>query len=247
MELILTKAATGRSYNLTKRTGTLTWSGDKAAIARKLEGESLWYQDGLDPELGDCMVLDHQGARLFEGWCVQRSARATGQTVRWSCYDRGMWLKNNDGTLRCDGEAPERFTRRVCELAGVDVAGVPATGAALRRKFAGVPLTSILTTTWSLTEEQTGKRYAVRMTPAGLLVKERTVSAASLVLQPRSNLMEANTTESIVNMCNSVAIYDKEGSRLTTVQDETARKLYGLMERHLTQQANADVSARAKR
>ena len=101
-------------------------------------------------------------------------------------------------------------------------------------------------TAYSLAAEQTGERYSIRMKPAGLSVTVRQQSQASVQLRPRSNLMYATTTESIVDMVNSVGIYDQQGQRVTTVADNAAVDLYGAMERHVQQSESNDAYAEAE-
>ena len=47
-------------------------------------------------------------------------------------------------------------------------------------------------------------------------------------------------------MRNSVGIYDKDGNRLSTVRDEDAVALYGLLEKHITQQDGQDAQQEAE-
>jgi hypothetical protein len=84
------------------------------------------------------------------------------------------------------------------------------------------------------------------MTPSGLLVKEKSQSQSSLNLRPKSNLVTATTTESILNMCNSVAIYDENGTLVNTVSDQSAINLYGTMQQHITQKDGEDATATAQ-
>ena len=116
-------------------------------------------------------------------------------------------------------------------------------------KFAGVKLNQMITTAWTLASEKNGKVYAIRYTPSGLLVKERSISASNLVLQASSNLMNATTKEDASQMTNSVAIYDSNGNLLRKVGDDAAQALYGVMEQHITQSENkaADADASAKK
>lgn len=146
-----------------------------------------------------------------------------------------MYLKANDGTYLFRGAAPEDIAAAVCADHGYPVKALAATGVPLDRKFTAVRLDQIIRTAYSLASEQTGERYAIRMTPEGLEIKILDQSGGSINLRPRSNLMEATTTRSIENMCNSVGIYDEYGTRLTSIQDQEAIALYGLMERHVRQ------------
>ena len=72
-------------------------------------------------------------------------------------------------------------------------------------------------------------------------MKERAVSAASLVLKAAGNLMDASTTEDATNVVNSVAIYDKNGNFLRLLRDAVSRELVGVMEPHVTQNDHSDA------
>ena len=140
-----------------------------------------------------------------------------------TAFDYGIYLQKNDCTAKFTGATPEEITRSLCAEKGIPVASLPTTGIQLRRKFAGVKINQAVTTVWSLAAEKNGKRYAIRYTPSGLLVKERTVSGESLVLKAAGNLMDATTTEDASNVVNSVAIYDKNGNFLQRLGDTESR------------------------
>ena len=72
-------------------------------------------------------------------------------------------------------------------------------------------------------------------------MKERAVSAASLVLKAAGNLMDASTTEDATNVVNSVAIYDKNGNFLRLLRDAVSRELVCVMETHVTQNDHSDA------
>ena len=166
----------------------------------------------------------------------------------FTAFDYGYYLQRNDGTYKFTGASPEEMTRLVCGDRSIPVAQLPSTGIQLWRKFAGVKLNQLITTVWTLASEKNGKTYALRYTPAGLLVKERSVSQSSLVLKASSNLMDATTKEDASQMVNSVAIYDSNGNFLRRIGDSDAQKLCGDMEQHITQsegkEADADATAR---
>jgi len=227
-----------------------SWSGDKAAISRQFSGE-IAYIEGSQmpvPEAGDLVTMAEAGEKIFIGVILLRALGSENSSMTFTAYDYGYYLQRNDGTYKFAGATPEAMTRMACADKAVPVAALPTTGIQLRRKFAGVKLNQIITTAWSLASEKNGKAYAVRYTPAGLLVKERSVSSSSLVLKATSNLMDATTKEDATQMVNSVAIYDSRGNFLRRTGDAAAQKLYGVMEQHLTQAdgkaADADSSAK---
>ena len=242
MQLYLTKHEGGESRDITGLAVTWTWSGDKASITRQLVVEIAYVEDsGLPvPEIGDLITMEDT-ERLFQGVVLRRTLGSEDHTLSVTAFDYGIYLQKNDCTAKFAGATPEEITRSLCAEKGVPVASLPTTGIQLRRKFAAVKLGQAITTVWSLAAEKNGKRYAIRYTPSGLLVKERTVSGESLVLKAAGNLMDATTTEDASNVVNSVAIYDKNGNFLQRLGDTASQGLIGVMEAHITQRDGSDA------
>lgn len=247
MNLLLTKHS-GGTWDVTRIMTTATWSGDKSTICRQMVC-GLAYVDSVTapmPELGDLLTLQEDGDTLFEGVVLRRELESESSELQVTAFDKGFYLQRNDGTYKFNGATPEAITRQVCQDKGIPVAGLPVTGAKLQRKFAAVALNQIVTTTWSLAREQTGKEYSIRYTPAGLLVKERSEGVDNPVIAAGYNLMDAKTVEDASKMVNSVAIYDSNGNFLRRMGDEDAQALYGLMEGHITQASGKSAQANEK-
>ena len=242
MQLYLTKHEGGESRDITGLAVTWTWSGDKASITRQLVAEIAYVEDsGLPvPEIGDLITMEDT-ERLFQGVVLRRTLGSEDHTLSVTAFDYGIYLQKNDCTAKFAGATPEEITRSLCAEKGIPVASLPTTGIQLRRKFAAVKLGQAITTVWSLAAEKNGKRYAIRYTPSGLLVKERTVSGESLVLAAAGNLMDATTTEDASNVVNSVAVYDKNGNFLQRLGDTASQGLIGVMEAHITQRDGSDA------
>lgn len=248
MKMLLTHGSDTR--DITRLLISWTWSGDKSTICRQLVGEIAFIEDSSlpVPEVGDLVTMIDGTETLFVGVILLRSLGSEDSSMSFTSYDYGFYLQRNDGTYKFTGATPEAMTRMACAEKGIPVAQLPSTGIQLWRKFAGVKLNQLITTAWTLASEKNGKSYAIRYTPKGLLVKERTVSRSSLVLKASSNLMDATTKEDATQMVNSVAIYDSNGNLLRRTGDSTAQKLYGVMEQHVIQgdgkAADADATAK---
>lgn len=249
MTLYLTKAAGTR--DITRILTAWTWSGDKATISRQLSGEIAYIENSSlpVPEVGDLVTMLEGNEKIFVGVVLQRSLGSEDSTMAFTAFDYGYYLQRNDGTYKFTGASPEEMTRLACADRDIPIAQLPSTGLQLWRKFAGVKLNQLITTAWTLASEKNGKAYAIRYTPAGLLVKERSVSQSSLVLKASSNLMNATTKEDATQMVNSVAIYDSNGNFLRRIGDSAAQELCGVMEQHITQNEGkaADADATAKK
>lgn len=249
MKMLLTHGSDTR--DITRLLISWTWSGDKSTICRQLAGEIAFIEDSSlpVPEVGDLVTMIDGTETLFVGVILLRSLGSEDSSMSFTSYDYGFYLQRNDGTYKFTGATPEAMTRMACAEKGLPVAQLPSTGIQLWRKFAGVKLNQLITTAWTLASEKNGKSYAIRYTPRGLLVKERTVSSSSLVLKASSNLMDATTKEDATQMVNSVAIYDSNGNLLRRAGDSAAQKLYGVMEQHVIQSDGkaADADATAKK
>lgn len=245
MTLYLTKSAGTR--DITTILTMWTWSGDKATISRQLSGTVAYIENSQlpVPEIGDLVTMLEGTEKKFVGIILQRSLGSEDSTMDFTAFDYGYYLQRNDGTYKFTGASPEEMTRLVCGDRSIPVAQLPSTGIQLWRKFAGVKLNQLITTVWTLASEKNGKTYALRYTPAGLLVKERSVSQSSLVLKASSNLMDATTKEDASQMVNSVAIYDSNGNFLRRIGDSDAQKLCGVMEQHITQSEGKEADAHA--
>lgn len=249
MTLFLTKSGSA-TRDITRILTTWTWSGDKATISRELSGEVAYIEGSRlpVPEIGDLVTMLEGTEKRFVGVILQRSLGSEDSTMAFTAFDFGYYLQRNDGTYKFTGATPEEITRLACSDREIPVSQLPSTGIRLWRKFAGVKLNQLITTVWTLASEKNGKVYAIRYTPEGLLVKERSVNKSNLVLKASSNLMNATTKEDATQMVNSVAIYDSNGNFLRRIGDQTAQKLCGVMEQHVTQnsgkEADADAAAR---
>lgn len=249
MTLFLTKSGSA-TRDITRILTTWTWSGDKATISRELSGEVAYIEGSRlpVPEIGDLVTMLEGTEKRFVGVILQRSLGSEDNTMAFTAFDFGYYLQRNDGTYKFTGATPEEITRLACSDREIPVSQLPSTGIRLWRKFAGVKLNQLITTAWTLASEKNGKVYAIRYTPEGLLVKERSVNKSNLVLKASSNLMNATTKEDATQMVNSVAIYDSNGNFLRRIGDQAAQKLCGVMEQHVTQnsgkEADADAAAR---
>lgn len=247
MELRLYQQSTVTTVNQFVR--GLTWSGDKAQASRQLSFDLLTDvpRRPLSVRNGDHVeLLDDAGSCKFFGMVVQARQKAGSPTVSVVAYDRGIYLANNDGTYKFRGIDPADAVAQLCRDYAIPYGRLDRAGVAVSRIFAGVSLWQIINTLYTKAGEQTGKRYMARFVGRELQAVERTVQPTSLVIRPGSNLLDATTTRSIINMRNSVAIYDTDGNQLRVMEDQDAVALYGLMQRHITQQDGADATAEAQ-
>jgi len=246
MQVLLYRQSTVTT--ITDLVSGVSWSGDKDQAARKLSFNLIVTAPGTNITVrnGDHVELLDDGMCRFSGMIVQLRQAAGSDTVSVTAYDRGIYLANNDGTYKFRDVDPADAVVQMCKDYAIPYSKIDRAGVRVSRIFSGVSLWQIIATMYAKAGEQTGKRYMARFIGRDLQVTERTTLPTSLVIRPGSNLLTASTTRSIVNMRNSVAVYDADGNQLRVVDDKDAVALYGLMQRHIVQRDGEDASAEAQ-
>lgn len=250
IELQLTGKSGG--WDITQLIQTVTWSGNYRQCSRTLSFELLsTYQDDSVPavpcELGDTVQLTSEGKECFLGYVFSRSKSLNSSTITVDCFDRGIYLKRNQGVYQFKNQTPESIAARVCGDFGIPVGNLAATGVPITRNFIGTDLYQIIMTAYTLAAEQTGKSYLPVFRGQALDVIEKSASV-SLVIEGKVNLINAACSESVEKMVNQVAIYDKNNTLLKTVGNQESIKLYGLMQQYLKQgDDQEDTNAKAQK
>ncbi len=250
--LITGGGGSGGTVDATELVPTVTWSGDYQQCARTLEfGVVSTPVDQNIPtvacDLGNGVVLMQDNKVLFDGFIFSRQKGTGNSTINLTCFDRGIYLKRNEGTYKFTNMTPEAIAKRVCTDFGITAGTLVSTGVKLSRNFVGATLFSIIQTSYTLASQTTGKNYMIRFDGAKLCVIEKTVTDETLIIEGGSNLMSASTTESVENMINQVAIYDSNGNLLETQKDSEAIGFYGLLQSYLRQCGFEDGASQAKK
>ena len=221
------------------------WSGDKLRAVRELRFDALRAPE-TQIEIGDHVaLLDEEGDKAFWGEVVTVNRALDAPAISVRCFDYGMFLANNQGTYNFRSITPEAACAKICTDYGIPLLRAAPTGVQLSRKFARCSLFDILTTLYTLAGERTGQRFMIRFAGTSLEVVERTVTPHALRIEAGGNLFEAAGTSDITGLCNSVAIYSRDGRRLQVIENTEARR-FGLMQRHIVESKKQDAARQAK-
>jgi hypothetical protein len=250
LKLLITNGS--KTIDIIHLAQTITWSGDYQQCSRTLEFSIVSsYTDKNIPdvicELGNAISFMQNNRLLFSGYIFERQKGTDSSVINITCYDNGFYLKRNEGTYKFMNLAPEAITKKVCEDFNIAIGSVVTTGVKITRNFIGVSLYKIIQTAYTLASEKTGKQYMIRFSGSKLTVIEKNTNDETLIIEGGSNLMSASCTESISNMINQVAIYNKDDKLIGTQKDVNAIKLYGLMQNYIKQADGEDVTNKAKK
>ena len=245
---------TAGTYDITKIIPTVRWSGDIRQVARSLDFGILSSPTDItipkvDLPLGASVRMIEGGEALFDGFVITRAKGTEGKVVDASCFDRGFYLKKNKKTYQFRSQTPEAITAKVCADFNIPTGYITPTGFSLSRNFitGRDSLYDIIGTVYTLASATTKKAYHIGFRGPRLYVTEKAPDNRTTIIQGGSNLIAANTTESIESMVNVVKIIDSSGSEVRTMQDDSLIKLYGRMQDVLQQSKDNDRIADAKK
>lgn len=228
------------------------WSGDYQQAARALDfaivasaaDESVPV---IDCPLGAGVRMTHGGTVLFDGFLVSRQKSTDSAQITLNCYDRGFYLKRNKANYKFTDTTPEAIAAQVVADFGLTAGTLAATGVPVSRNFLGVTLYDILATVYTLAARATGKQYHIGFRADKLCVTVKEPDDRTLILQGKSNLIAANTTESIEKLVSAVAVCDANGNPVRMIEDGERLKLYGRMQEVLRQTDSDDKAAQAQK
>lgn len=246
-QLLLSAPGGGSMRDVTQLVQSITWSGSIRQTARQLSVRLTVPRDGSvePPELaeGAALRLKQGDDVLFTGQLLTAATSTQSSLADLSALDGGRFLAGNQGWYQFSGQTPEGAARRVCGDFGIPAGRLAATGVALRRRFPGTALDKLITAMYTLAGEQNGKRYLLRFTGEGALeVVEKGESASFEIVRT----IGVTNSWSVSDLCNSVAIYTKDGQLIRRVAEGASQALNGRLERVITQRDREDAGAEAK-
>lgn len=198
-------------------------------------------------ELGNLVTAKHNNTTIFQGYIFDRQRVSTSSIINLTCYDKGIYLKRNQGTYKCKNETPEAFVTRICKDFGISIGEITSTGIKISRNFIGVNLYNIIQTAYTLASEKNGKKYITYFAGDKLMIKEKKLNKSTLLIKSGLNLMSTSTSESISNMINQVEIYNENDKLIKIQKDQSLINSYGLMQSYLKQGKKEDATGKAKK
>lgn len=246
-QLHLAAPGGGSLRDVTQLVQSIAWSGSLRQTARQLSVRLAVPRDGsVEPpalEEGAALILRGEDGPMFTGQLVAVTTSTQSSVVDLSALDGGRFLVGNEGWYRFDNVTAEGAAGMAASDFGIPTGRLAATGVRLRRKFPGVALDKIIATMYSLAGEHTGKRYLLRFSGSGAMEMIEKAETASLEI---AQTMGVTNTWSIAGLCNSVAIYTKEGRLVRKVEDGGSQALNGRLEHAITQPDKGDAGPEAQ-
>ncbi|MCR8645588.1 hypothetical protein NV379_23395 [Paenibacillus sp. N1-5-1-14] len=230
----------GKSSDITFLVQNMTWSGDVAEAARRVEltlaVSSLdHYLPQVAMDLGEKLVFStDEGKELWQGFIFQKNRSLNGSEFKVTAFDGLIYLTKSKLPRLFNGMTPERVTAAVCAELGVPVGQLSVTN--LPQTFAnqdgggGKSGYEAIMTSYSSASKQNGKVYMARMDKGALDVVEKGAVVAQTELTASTNLTDASYGEDMSAMVNTVIITDEMGNTIDQVRNSDWLKNYGLLQ-----------------
>jgi hypothetical protein len=236
-------------FDITHFVPTITLSGDYLQAARSITLGVIASPDDphipvIDAELGNVVQIFEFNEEIFYGYITDRGKNTNGKTIEIVCFDKGLYLKTKY-SYKFSNITPEDITRKIATDYKINVGNLAVTGIKISRNFLGSSLYSTIIGSYYQASIKNGKKYMIRFINNNLNVVEKGEIASAQILGTGSNLLTANVSESIRDMVNSVAVFDKDDNLQTVIKNENDIKLFGLMQEYVKVSENEDFNAKA--
>ena len=249
-----TKKSNGKTHNITKAVGVVTWSGSTTQAARQA-GITVLNAPG-DPNIkelklnlapGDVITLYEDGKNIFYGEIQTVEKKAEIGTVSYNATDiLGHLLRiTHKGKYR--KKTAEGITKIVCKKYGIQTGNIAKTKKELDKVIIdGSSIYDTVMVAYTKAAKGTGKKYMCYMQGKRFSTKVKGTVVSGYSLNENKNIVSSSFEETIENMVNQVAIYDDKGKQVGIVKNQSHLERYGLYQENYTKEKGVNAKRAAK-
>lgn len=237
------------SRDLSELIEKVTWSGDTKQVARKLaftitQKASDLYLPKVDLEIGaDVLFLEGETV-LFGGIIFDKEKSSSGDTVSYTAFDLLFFL-NNSQVSRIYDDTAENIAASVCNDLLVTLGSAATTGVRVYMPCFGKTGYEAIMMAYTEASHTTGIPYLLVMKNVNEVHVIEKGEWCGSVLEGTYNLEDAKYQESLEQMVNKVVITDKNGNKVSEVEDPDTLK-YGIIQKIYKQEEGKDAAVEAK-
>ncbi|MBA9027512.1 C40 family peptidase [Peribacillus huizhouensis] len=237
-------------YYLTPLVTSVTWSGDTTTASRQVEVSLINTLDGeakaVSVTVGNSVRVYKDDREIFRGVIFETDVRSDG-TFSFTAHDYNYYLTKNTDTMKFTNQKASQIIASICKKYGIAYGTIEDTGYVIPQLILrDKTIYDMITIALTETRKKTGKVFLLTNEVGKLVLRERKSQVVRLIISDSTNLINANYTESIEDLRNSVRITGKAGedSSGVTVGNDASIKRYGLMreKRHESEMTDAQLT-----
>ena len=238
-------------YDITQYCSSITWSGSKHEVARKLQIDLI--NPINDPhikvmtlKLGSLLYLyDDDNKEIFRGYIVERE-RGSNNTVSYTAYDLCFYLLKSKATYKFKKKAPEAIAKAVCSDVKVATGSLAKTGKKYNLLMKDRTIYEVIMAAYTKAKKSTKQKYQLYASKGKVCIRKIGDDWFKIMLSADTNIISSSNKESIADVVNRVKIYDDKGKVLKVVKDQKSIVNYGVFQHTYTKEKDKDPTNSAK-
>lgn len=230
---------------------TIKWSGDTKQVARTIQftiaknKKDKNFPTVVINEGSEIIMQDDSGENIFGGIVFDIDKSASSKVETYLAYDLMFYINNSDVNQLFDG-TPETIVPKICTALGIESGTMAATGVHVSMPCFGKKAYEAIMMAYTAAARKNGSKYIPLMTNINKVSVIEKGMLCGAVMTGDYNLIEATYKSTLQNLVNKVLITDKKNNVVKTVEDVASIEKYGLVQRVLKQEDEADATTEAK-
>jgi hypothetical protein len=224
--------------DITNYCKSVTWSGDKEQVARKLEvalAYAIWDKNQQNAQIGPGTLVwfEEDGAELFRGIVFTREINSGSEELTFTAFDYMNYLLKSKGTYNFYKTTPESIVKTVCGDAQITIGDIGTTGYTVSFVAQSKSFYEIIMQAYTYVWHYNGAKYNFMpyMDKDTLnIMNMGQLFDSNYVLKPYTNIGSTTYNDTIENMVNKVNVYNDKGQYLGTQWQRDWISFYGVLQ-----------------
>lgn len=249
-----TKKSDGKTCDITKCVGTVTWSGSIEQAAREASITVLNAPNDpnittlkLNLAVGDIIALYDGKDNIFYGEIQTSEKKGEIGTITYKARDLMEHLLRINHKQTFKGKTAEMITKLLCKKYGIATGTIVKTKKAIKKIIIDdSSIYDIIMIAYTKAAKSTGKKYMAYMNGKKLCVKVKGTVVSGYTLDEYKNIAAASYEETIENMVDQIKICNDIGKQVGVVKNEENIKRYGIYQSLYTKEKGINANTAAK-
>lgn len=238
------------SINITDLCETITISGSKTEVARKLEIKLLYSildrnHDRYAAPLGSKISVKLNGKEIFKGVVWEREFSSSNE-LNVTAYDYLIYVLKNKITCNIKRTTAEKAVESICSKLGIETGKLASPRVSVKKVISQQTGYEAIMALYKQAAKTTGKKYMMLIEKGKLRVIEKGEVIPDFVLSADTNIISTDYKDTLDSMVNKVQIYSDKRKYLGEVHNETWKKKYGLLQENYTKEDGVNSATAAK-
>ncbi|OPJ58435.1 XkdQ/YqbQ family protein [Clostridium oryzae] len=240
-----------KTINVTKLCESVSISGSKSEVARKLEIKLLYSildknHDRYAVPLGSKISVKYNGKEIFKGVVWQREFSSSNE-LSVTAYDYLIYILKSKVTRNVKNTTAEKAVESICSELGVSIGKLASPGVVVKKLIISQQTGyEAIMALYKQAAKSTGKKYMIVFEDGKLRVIQKGTHIENFEIRPDTNIISTTYNDTLDNMINKVKIYNDKKKYTGEVYREDWKKKFGLLQENYVKEDGVNAKAAAK-